>query len=138
MFEDIKPLNWTPGPAIGYTVIRRPDGGMHFTFTNTTHETVMHWRAFALQHLYDSDRLTRNLYDLSRVEKISEEAIRVANEVNSDPNVRNIRLAIVVASEAVREAILEVAVLPGGVEAKIFTSLADAEAWLSRPLEKIV
>jgi len=138
MSPEIKPLNWTPDPSIGYTVVRRADGGMHFTFTDTSHRTVMHWRDFALQHLYDSDRLTRNLYDLSQVAEISEEALRVANEVNSDPNVRNIRLAIVVANERVREAILKVAVLPGGVEAKIFTDLAEAEAWLSRPLEKIV
>ena len=24
---DPKPLNWTPDPGIGYTVVRRPDGG---------------------------------------------------------------------------------------------------------------
>ena len=46
--EAIKPLNWTPEPGIGYTVVRRPDGGMHYTFTNISHKTLIHWREFAL------------------------------------------------------------------------------------------
>jgi hypothetical protein len=29
MSDEIKPLKWTPGPEVGYTVKRRPDGGMH-------------------------------------------------------------------------------------------------------------
>ena len=137
---DLKPLNWSPAPGIGYSVIRRPDGGMQFTFSDVSPATVKHWRNFSIQHLYDSDRLTRNLYDLRLLTEISEEAIRVALEVNSDPSARNIRLAVVVANEKVRQAILKIADLTpaGGVETHIFTNLEDAEAWLSRPLEKLV
>jgi hypothetical protein len=137
---DLKPLNWSPAPGIGYNVVRRPDGGMHFTFTDVSPATVKHWRNFSIQHLYDSDRLTRNLYDLRLLTEISEEAIRVALEVNSDPSARNIRLAVVVANENVRQAILKIADLTpaGGVEAHIFTDLEEAETWLSRSLEKLV
>jgi hypothetical protein len=132
----LKPLNWTPAPNIGYTVIRRPDGGMQYTFTDLKLATLEHWRDFALQHLLDSDRLTCNLYDLRQVSDIPEYAVRYAIEVNSDPSARNIRLAAVVASEAVRQALLEIEALtsPGGVEFGIFTSLEEAEAWLNRPL----
>ena len=56
-----------------------------------------------MEHLINSDRLTRNLYDLRLVPDISEEAIQYAIEVNSDPSTRNIRLAVVVATEAVRK-----------------------------------
>jgi len=138
--SDLKPLNWSPAPGIGYSVFRRPDGGMQFTFSDVSPDTVKHWRNFSIQHLYDSDRLTRNLYDLRPLTEISEEAIRVALEVNSDPSARNIRLAVVVANEQVRQAILKIADLTpaGGVETHIFTNLEDAEAWLSRPLEKLV
>ena len=137
---DLKPLNWSPAPGIGYTVVRRPDGGMQFTFTDVSPATVKHWRNFSIQHLYDSDRLTRNLYDLRQLAEISEEAIRVALEVNSDPSARNIRLAVVVANEKVRQAILEIADLTpaGGVETHIFTDMGEAEAWLSASLEKLV
>jgi hypothetical protein len=137
---DLKPLNWSPAPGIGYIVVRRPDGGMQFTFSDVSPATVKHWRNFSIQHLYDSDRLTRNLYDLRLLTEISEEAIRMALEVNSDPSARNIRLAVVVANEKVRQAILKIADLTpaGGVETHIFTNLEDAEAWLSRPLEKLV
>jgi len=137
---DLKPLNWSPAPGIGYSVFRRPDGGMQFTFSDVSPATIKHWRNFSIQHLYDSDRLTRNLYDLRPLKEISEEAIRVALEVNSDPSARNIRLAVVVANEQVRQAILKIADLTpaGGVETHIFTNLEDAEAWLSRPLEKLV
>ena len=106
---DLKPLNWSPAPGIGYSVVRRPDGGMQFTFSDVSPATVKHWRNFSIQHLYDSDRLTRNLYDLRQLTEISEEAIRVALEVNSDPSARNIRLAVVVANEKVRQAILKIA-----------------------------
>jgi hypothetical protein len=138
---DIKPLNWEPAPGIGYTVSRRPDGGMSFTFTSLDHATLLHWREFALQHLYDSDRQTRNLYDLSQVKHIPHEAINLAVEANSDPSARNIRLAVVVASEAVRQGIMEIAALStspgGGTNLKLFTSLPEAEDWLSRPLESL-
>jgi hypothetical protein len=138
--SDLKPLNWSPAPGVGYTVVRRPDGGMQFTFTDVSPATVKHWRNFSIQHLYDSDRLTRNLYDLRQLAEISQEAIRVALEVNSDPSARNIRLAVVVANDKVRQAILDIADLTpaGGVETHIFTDMQDAEAWLSRPLEKLV
>lgn len=131
-----KPLNWTPDPDIGYTVVRRSDGGMHYTFTDLTPATLVHWRKFALEHLLDSDRLTRNLYDLRQVEEVSEEAINYALEVSQDPSTRNIRLAVVVANERVRQAVEEIAALtnPGGIEMAIFTDINAAEAWLSRPL----
>jgi hypothetical protein len=137
---EVKPLNWKPVPGIGYQVIRRPDGGMQFTFTDISPVTVSHWRDFSIQHLYDSDRLTRNLYDLRKLAELPEQAIRVALEVNSDPSARNIRLAVVVANEKVRQAILKIADLTpaGGVETHIFTDLGEAEVWLSRPLEKLV
>jgi hypothetical protein len=137
---EMKPLNWTPAPDVGYTVTRRADGGMHYTFTDTKHATLEHWRAFALEHLMDSDRLTRNLYDLRQVNEISEEAIQYAIEVGSDPSARNIRLAVLVANEAVRDAIREVAALapPGGVELGIFLDPEEAETWLDRPLTLLV
>ena len=133
---EIKPLKWKPDPQIGYTVTRRPDGGMHFTFTVINRRTLEHWREFALDHLLDSDRLTRNLYDLSQIEELSEEAIQYAVEVNNDPSVRNIRLAVVATSPAVKEALRRVAALtsPGGVEMGLFATIEEAEAWLDRPL----
>lgn len=138
--EELKPLNWVPAPDVGYRVARRLDGGMHYTFTDLSLTTLRHWREFAIQHLLDSDRLTRNLYDLRQVSEISEEAIRYAVEVNSDPSARNIRLATVVGSEQVRQAIQEIAALTpaGGVEIGIFTDLQQAEEWLDRPLTLLV
>lgn len=137
--EKVKPLNWEPTPGVGYTVVRRPDGGMHYTFTDVSHETLAHWRAFAVDHLLDSDRLTTNLYDLRDVDEISQEAVDYAIEVNSDPSARNIRLAVVV-NAAVREAIEKIPSLTttGGVEFKVFTDLKEAEGWLDRPLTLIV
>ncbi len=133
---DIKPLNWIPDPNIGYTVVRRPDGGMHFTFSDASPATLEHWREFALQHLYDSDRLTRNLYDLRQLDDLPELAIQYAVEVNSDPSTRNIRLAVIVANEKVRAGILKIADLttPSGLEMNLFTDMDEAEAWLNRPL----
>jgi hypothetical protein len=138
--EDIKPLNWKPIPGIGYSVERRADGGMYYTFTNVSHQTLAHWREFALEHLLASDRLTRNLYDLSQVNEITEEAINYAVEVSSDPSTRNVRLAVVVANQGVRESIDKIASLttPGWMEIRIFTDLQEAESWLNRPLTLMV
>ena len=138
--SDIKPLNWRPEPSIGYTVVRRPDGGMHFTFTHIDHATLEHWRKFSSEHLLDSDRLTRNLYDIRQIDSIPEEAKRVALELINDPSTRNIRLAVVVSSEEVRQSIRKIEDLttPSGLELKIFTSIEEAEAWLDRPLTLLV
>jgi hypothetical protein len=140
MPEENKPLNWKQDPSIGYTVHRREDGGMHFTFTDLSLETLKHWHEFALEHLYNSDRLTRNLYDLRQVQQVPQEALRFAVEANSDPAARNIRLAVVVANEKVRQAILEISAMttPGGVEMGVFTEMEVAEAWLNRPLTTLV
>jgi len=137
---ELKPLNWKPEPGIGYTVVRRPDGGMALTFTDLSDATIRHWHDFSLEHLLGSDRLTRNLYDLRQVGEIPEKAIRTAIEVNSDPAARNIRLAVVVANDRVAGAIREIAslALPETAAAiKIFTDLEQADAWLSRPLDQI-
>ena len=135
-----KPLKWSPTPGIGYTVSRRPDGGMNIQFSDVSQATLAHWREFALEHLLDSDRLTRNLYDLRQVENLPDEAIQYALEVNTDPGVRNIRLAVVVANEQVRHAVHQIAALstPGGVEMAIFTDLQEAESWLDRPLTLVI
>ncbi len=135
-----KPLNWTPKPGIGFTVVRREDGGMTLTFTDLSDATINEWHSFAMEHLLGMDRRTRNLYDIRAVREIPEKAIRLAVEANSDPSARNIRVAVVVADEDVAEAIREVAAraLPGTAAAmKIFTSMAEAEVWLSRPLDQI-
>lgn len=138
--SDPKPLNWTPTPGIGYSVIRRGDGGMTLTFTDLSDATIAHWQNFALEHLLGADRRTRNLYDLRAVADIPEKAIRMAVEANSDPSARNIRVAVVVASEAVADAIRKVAALAETESAaamKIFTDINEAEAWLARPLDQI-
>lgn len=135
-----KPLNWTPTPGIGYTVVRRGDGGMTLTFTDLNEATLKHWREFALEHLFGSDRRTRNLYDLRAVKDIPETAIRMAVEANSDPSARNIRVAVVVADEKVADAIHAVASssLPETASAlRIFSDINEAEAWLGRPLDQI-
>jgi hypothetical protein len=135
-----KPLNFTQAPGIGYTVIRRGDGGMTLTFTDLSEATMQHWHDFALEHLLGSDRRTRNLYDLRAVKDIPEKAIRMAVEANSDPSARNIRVAVVVASEKVADAIRDVAAmaLPETAAAmKLFTDINEAEAWLARPLDQI-
>ncbi len=135
-----KPLNWEPSPDIGYVVVRRPDGGMHFTFSDVSPHTLEHWRTFAAAHLLDSDRLTRNLYDLRLLGDIPDEAIRYALELNNDPAARNIRLAVVVSNEGVMEAVERIAALTpsGGVEMRIFLNMDEAETWLSKPLTKLV
>ena len=131
----LKPLNWTPQAGIGYTVVRRPDGGMHFTFIDATPTTLAHWRKFALEHLYDSDRLTTNLYDLRALSELPEQALQYAAEVNTDPSVRNVRLAIVAAAPEVVASLRTLGALnPAGVEMALFESVDAAETWLSRPL----
>ena len=137
---DKKPLNFTPDPSIGFTAERRADGGMNLVFIDVTHETLGHWHQFAEEHLLGSDRLVRNLYDLRQVERLSDEAIQVALELNSDPSTRNIRLAVVVSSDQVRESIQKINDLSasGGSRMALFTNLDDAEAWLNRPIESMV
>jgi len=138
--NQIKPLNWTPKPGIGFTVVRRDDGGMNLKFTDLSDATLADWREFAMEHLLGMDRRTRNLYDLRAVKEIPEQAIRTAVEANSDPSARNIRVAVVVANEEVANAIRQVAALalPETASAmKLFTDIDEAEDWLARPLDQI-
>jgi hypothetical protein len=140
MMNQIKPLNWTPKPGVGFTVVRRGDGGMTLTFTDLSDTTLNDWRNFALEHLLGVDRRTRNLYDLRAVKEIPEKAIRMAVEANSDPAARHIRVAVVVADEKVAKAVRDVAALalPETASAmKLFTDINEAEAWLGRPLDQI-
>src|SRR5436309_5900065 len=126
-----KPLNWTPKPGIGFTVVRREDGGMTLTFTDLSDATLREWRDFAMEHLMGVDRRTRNLYDLRAVKEIPEKAIRAAVDANSDPSARNIRVAVVVADDKVANAIREVGAraLAGTASAmKLFTDINEAEA----------
>ena len=138
--NELRPLNWTQKPGIGYTVARRADGGMNLTFTDLSDATLTDWREFAFEHLMDSDRLIRNLYDLREVPEIPEKAIKLAVEVNSDPSTRNLRVAVLVGSESARAAIMNVAAgaVGSGAAIRVFTSLADAEAWLFKSTEQIV
>ena len=136
-----KPLHWKPEPGIGYNVVRRPDGGMMLAFTDLSDATIENWRQFALEHLLGSDRLTRNLYDLRQVKEIPEKAIHTALEVNSDPAARNIRVAVVVASDKVANAVREIyyaVVAETSAAIKIFTDMEAAETWLSRPMDQMV
>ena len=135
-----KPLYWKPAPGIGYTVVRRPDGGMAITFTDLSDATIQHWHDFALEHLLSADRLTRNLYDLRQIKEIPEKAIHTAMEVDSDPTARYIRLAVVVNNDKLANAIREIyySVSPETSAAiKIFTDIDAAEAWLARPLDQL-
>jgi hypothetical protein len=135
-----KPLNFVPAPGIGYSVIRRGDGGMTLTITDLSDATLKHWHDFALEHLLGADRRTRNLYDLRAVSEVPEKAIRLAVEVNSDPSARNIRVAVVVANEKVADAIRAVAAraqTEAAAALKLFTDINEAEAWLARPLDQI-
>lgn len=137
---EIKPLNWISKPGIGYTVARRPDGGMQLIFTDLSEITLQHWYEFSSEHLLEADRLTRNLYDLRQVQEIPEKAILTAIDLNSDPAARNIRLAVVVANDNAADAIRKIyyAVSPETSAAiKIFTDVDDAESWLARPLDKM-
>ena len=138
--NEIKPLNWTPKPGVGFTVVRRDDGGMTLTFTDLSDATLNEWRDFAMEHLLGVDRRTRNLYDIRAVQDIPEKAIHMAVEANSDPSARNIRVAVVVADQKVADAIRNVAALamPGTASAmKIFTDINAAESWLARSLDQI-
>ena len=135
-----KPLNWTPTADIGYSVIRRGDGGMTLTFTDLSDATLAHWHEFALNHLLEADRRTRNLYDLRAVNEISEKAIRMAVDANSDPSARNIRVAVVVANQSLVDTIVSIAsqaLTESASAMKIFTDINEAEAWLARPLDQI-
>jgi len=137
---EIKPLNWTPKPGVGLSVVRRGDGGMTLTFTDLSDATLTDWREFALEHLLGMDRRTRNLYDLRLVKEIPEKAIRAAVEANSDPSARNIRVAVVVSDDKAANAIRQVAALASPESAaalKLFTDINEAEAWLARPLDQI-
>jgi len=137
---EVKPLNWTQKPGVGFTVVRREDGGMNHTFTDLSDSTLNDWRNFALDHLLGSDRRTRNLYDLRGVQEIPEKAVRAAVEANSDPSARNIRVAVVVADDKVAEAVRNVAALAlaGSASAmKIFSDINEAESWLARSLDQI-
>jgi hypothetical protein len=136
--SELKPLNWTPKAGVGYSVARRADGGMNLTFTDMAEATMADWREFAFEHLLGSDRLTRNLYDVRQVSEIPERAIKMAAEVNSDPSSRNIRVAVVVASEKIKQEILTVtaASIGSGSLLKIFSSMDEAEAWISRPFDQ--
>ena len=137
---EFKPLNWQPVPGIGYTVVRRSDGGMHYTFTDLSEATIKHWQDFSHEHLLDADRLTRNLYDLRQVQQVSQSAINTAIEVNSDPSARKIRLAVLVANSEVADAIRKIAALaltPASAAIKIFTDMDEADTWLSRPLDQM-
>jgi|SRR5687767_1861606 hypothetical protein len=138
--DQIKPLNWTQKPGVGFTVVRREDGGMNLTFTDLSDSTLNDWRNFALDHLLGADRRTRNLYDLRAVKEIPEKAIRAAVEANSDPSARNIRVAVVVADDKVAEGVRNVAALAlaGSASAmKIFSDINEAESWLARSLDQI-
>ena len=134
--ESAKPLKFSPDPDIGFNVFRRPDGGMHVSFTNADEATLSNGREFALNHLIDSDRLTRNLYDLRALDEIPPEAIKFAMEVNSDPSARNIRMAVVVSNDTVRSTVENIMAMTTFSSARIqtFTDLEKAEEWLSRPL----
>lgn len=135
-----KPLYFKSDPSIGFTVERRPDGGMNVTFADINSETLGHWQKFAEEHLIGSDRLVRNLYDLRQLDHLSERAIQMAVALNSDPSTRHIRLAVVVKNPEVKVAIQKIADLTpsGGARMAIFTDLDSAEAWLNRPMESMV
>ena len=135
-----KPFDYPPpaDPRIGYTVTRRPDGGMHYVFTKADLPTLQHWREFALRHLQTADHNTRNLYDLRLIAEMTEAARQFALEVASDPAARNVRTAVVVASPAVAEALDEIMVLYERVNLRLFTSLAEAEDWLAQPFSRLL
>jgi hypothetical protein len=137
---DPKPLFFSPDPSVGFTVERREDGGMNLIFNDINAKTLDAWHQFAEEHLIGSDRLVRNLYDLRQIDNISERAIQIAVELNSDPSTRNIRLAVVVQNDALKDAVQKIADLTpvGGARMGIFADIDEAEAWLSRPMASMV
>ena len=138
--SDPKPLYFTSDPTIGFTAERRPDGGMNLTFKDINPDTLNHWREFAEEHLLGSDRLVRNLYDLQQVDNLSERAIQIAVELNSDPSTRHIRLAVVVKDDAIRKMVQKISdqTPVGGARIEIFTDRDKAEGWLMRPIESLI
>jgi len=137
---EVKPLNWTPKPGVGLSVVRRGDGGMTLTFSDLSEATLNDWRSLSMEHLLGLSGRTRNLYDLRAVKEIPEKAIRAAVEANSDPSARNIRVAVVVADDNVANAVRSVAAQAETESAsamKLFTDINEAEAWLARPLDQI-
>jgi hypothetical protein len=137
---DQKPLFFQPAPGVGFSAERREDGGMNLIFEEINRHTLGYWHRFAEDHLMGSDRLVRNLYDLRKVEHLSEDAIKVAIQLNSDPSTRNIRLAVVVSNEEVQAAVQKIRDLSagGGSHMAIFTEIDEAEAWLNRPIESMI
>jgi len=135
-----KPLHFTPNADAGFSVVRREDGGMNVTFSQVNHKTLSSWHQFAVEHLIGSDRLVRNLYDLRKVENLSDEAVQMAIELNNDPSVRNIRLAVIVANELVRAGMRKIIdnTPGGGVRMSIFEDIDEAETWLNRPMASMV
>lgn len=137
---ELKPLNWTKKENVGYTVARRADGGMDVRFTDLTETTINDWKEFAFEHLFGSEGLTRNLYDLRELNEIPETAIKMAVAVNSDPATRNLRVAVLVKDDKARDLIRTVAAgaTGSGAAIKIFTDLASAEEWLTNSVERIL
>ncbi len=137
-FPELRPVYYEPEDDVGFFAERRADGGLQVTFYWVDERTLEAWRRFAQQHQINSDRFNRNLYDLRSLHTLPEEAIRYAVEVNSDPASRNVRVAVVVSSEAVLEAVERIrALTPGGrgAEIRVFTNMLEAELWLADPLE---
>jgi hypothetical protein len=135
-----KPFTSPPptDPAIGYTVTRRADGGMHYRFTKNDAPTVAHWREFAAQHLLTADHNTRNLYDLRALPALSKEALTAALEMANDPAARNVRTALVVSSAEVAAALKSVMALSEHGNLSLFTSIEEAEAWLAQPFSRLL
>ncbi len=135
----LKPLYWEPDPKAGYRVERRPDGGLNVTFWKVDEYTLRHWRDFAATHELYSDRLNRNLYDLRALDHLPEAAIQYAVEINTDPAARRVRVAVLVRSPEVQQAVERIVALTpgGGAEVAVFTDPEAAEAWLARPLEEM-
>lgn len=111
---------------------------MHFTFTDVSHETLVHWREFALRHLAGAEGMNRNLYDLRQVRELPDEAIRLAVEANSDPAARSVRIALLVADEGMVSRLQEIAALSLGADMRLFSDPELAEAWLSRPFSPVL
>ncbi len=125
-------------PAIGYSVTRRADGGMHYIFTKSDLPTVTHWREFAAQHLLTADHNTRNLYDLRSIPTLSPEALHAALEMANDPAARNVRTALVVSGPVVAAMLKEITVLSERGNLRLFTEVDEAEAWLAQPFSRLL